>query len=398
MKPNTLANKYLYVIAYIAIAIVLCKIGFSLNLRTYKDDDVYFVNALSEMSFGEFLHMRYMTWSGRIIIEAIMVKTINIHYIWRIMIPACLLLLCHSVHRIASDKCRFSPIYSLLIMTLFFFMPSRTLNEGALWITGFYNYLLPVSFGFYSISVIHRYSDASKLQKLLSIMALPIACSNEQMGIIMIAFIVYSFVTTRSANAYRIIFTMISIVSFAILMLAPGNKLRFIGESRRIPEFADYSILDKVGLGIDRFSSMINSHNTLLLLTSVLLVLLYFKNNKGNRHLFGIASAILVLVFAISKEVKLIPSQFMSPGDWASLAFYVRYMLSLVFYVSLIYLSFLVFRDKHENIFLFLIIMAPATVLMMGFSPTVYASADRVLFIFESMLLIICFSCVKKII
>jgi len=398
MKQNTLANNTLYAIAFAAIAIVLYRTGSSLSLRTYMDDDVYFVNALSKMSLFDFLHMRYMTWSGRVIIEAIMVKTINIHITWKIMVPACLLLLCHSINKISSYKGSHSPLFLLLTVAIFFLIPPKTLTEGALWVTGFYNYLLPVSFGLYSISVLNRCNEENNLQKSLSLLALPVACSNEQMGVIMFSFIIYLYIMRREASVYRIAFTMVSLGFFALLMLAPGNKIRFIGESRRIPEFADYTLLDKLGLGMDRFSSMINSHNSLLLLTSVLLVVLYLKNYKGKLNFLGLASVTLVVAFCISKGIGLIPSKFMLPPQWVSLEFYVRYATSLVFYVSLIYLSFLIFVEKSSYVIIFFAVMAPATILMIGFSPTVYASADRVLFIFEAMMMIVCFSCARKLI
>ncbi|EKS6393996.1 TPA: hypothetical protein I4D46_08705 [Enterobacter hormaechei] len=398
MRQNTLVNNATNIVVYVAIAIVLYKLGSSLGLRTYMDDDVYFVNALAKMSLGEFLNMRYMTWSGRIIIEAIMVKTINIHYTWRVMIPCCLLLLCHSVYKLSSGKDGFSPKCVLLIMLLFFCMPTKTYTEGALWVTGFYNYLLPVSFGLYSISVLNAYQQASGMQKSLSILALPIACSNEQMGVTMIAFIVYSFMITRSIDIYRITFSVLSLASFALLMLAPGNKLRFIGESRRIPEFADFSMLDKIGMGLDRFSSLVNSQNLLMMFTSIMLVILYYKLYKGRFQIFGVAASCFVIIFNIAKEVHIIPSQFMSPGDWVNISFYFRYMLSLLFYVTFIYLSLLIFNEQNKHAIIFMVVFAPATVLMIGFSPTVYASADRVLFMFEAMLLTISFSTIRKLI
>ncbi|WP_233173372.1 hypothetical protein, partial [Enterobacter hormaechei] len=102
--------------------------------------------------------------------------------------------------------------------------------------------------------------------------------------------------------------------------------------------------------------------------------------------------------FNIAKEVHIIPSQFMSPGDWVNISFYFRYMLSLLFYVTFIYLSLLIFNEQNKHAIIFMVVFAPATVLMIGFSPTVYASADRVLFMFEAMLLTISFSTIRKLI
>ncbi len=104
MKQNTNVNNLTNVLAWFAIIITMLIIGKSLSLRTYMDDDVYFVNALKGSSLLGFLEMRYMTWSGRVIIEAIMVKTINHEYVWRFIMPVCLFILCHSICKISSTK------------------------------------------------------------------------------------------------------------------------------------------------------------------------------------------------------------------------------------------------------------------------------------------------------
>jgi hypothetical protein len=398
MKQNTIAYNLFNGLAWVAIIIIMFKIGQSLSLRTYMDDDVYFVNALKDMSLFSFLEMRYMTWSGRVIIEAIMVKTINHEYVWRFLVPVCLFILCHSICKISTNKNKFSPTFVLLIMIIFFLMPNKTYNEGAIWVTGFYNYLLPISLGFYAISVLSDDHESTITQRILSIISLPVACSNEQMGLTIIIYLVISHAIKRKANIYTLAFSLIAILSFSFLMLAPGNKIRVIGESRRIPEFSDYGFLDKVGLGLDRFSSMINGYNTLLIILSILLVALYFITNKSRISFFGITSSVIVIAFQITKAWGLIPNQFMGNGDWNDWVFYIRYSISLIFYINLIYLAFQVLNVKYDYIALAAIVFAPATVLMIGFSPTVYASADRVLFMFECLLLLVTFSCATKLI
>ena len=342
--------------------------------------------------------MRYMTWSGRVIIEAIMVKTINHEYVWRFIMPVCLFILCHSICKISSTKKNPSPILTLLMMLIFFLMPQKTYNEGAFWITGFYNYLLPISLGFYAISVINKTDESSSIEKLLSLLSLPVACSNEQMGITIVIYLVISLAITRNVKPYNATFALIALLSFSFLMLAPGNKIRLLGESRRIPEFYDFGLLDKIGLGIDRFSSMINSNSYLLLLLSILLVALYLLENHSHLNKFGVCSISIIIAFQITKELGLIPNQFMGNGDWSDWVFYTRYSASLIFYVSLIYLATHILNEKNYHIALAAIIFAPATVIMIGFSPTVYASADRVLFMFECLILLVTLALIVSII
>ncbi|EPK3137446.1 DUF6056 family protein [Enterobacter cloacae] len=346
MKQNTNVNNLTNVLAWFAIIITMLIIGKSLSLRTYMDDDVYFVNALKGSSLLGFLEMRYMTWSGRVIIEAIMVKTINHEYVWRFIMPVCLFILCHSICKISSTKKNPSPILTLLMMLIFFLMPQKTYNEGAFWITGFYNYLLPISLGFYAISVINKTDESSSIEKLLSLLSLPVACSNEQMGITIVIYLVISLAITRNVKPYNATFALIALLSFSFLMLAPGNKIRLLGESRRIPEFYDFGLLDKIGLGIDRFSSMINSNSYLLLLLSILLVALYLLENHSHLNKFGVCSISIIIAFQITKELGLIPNQFMGNGDWSDWVFYTRYSASLIFYVSLIYLATHILNEK----------------------------------------------------
>ncbi|WP_326929877.1 DUF6056 family protein [Erwinia oleae] len=397
MKQNISANKIYTTLIFVVMAIILYRIGASLDLRTYMDDDVYFVKALDNTSLFDFLHMRYMTWSGRFFIEYILVTTINHHMVWRISIPLCLLLLCYSICKTIDNGEKTHPQYFLICLILFHSMPSKTLTEGAWWVTGFYNYLLPVSFGIYAISVVIHYRSQSNFKLFTSILALPVACSNEQMAVTMIALLGTNLIIDKKINAYKTTFLTVTLLSFLILMLAPGNKLRFLGESRRIPEFADYGIIDKIGLGMDRLGVVINASNSLLLISSALLILLYFKKVRFHPDVFGTIVCTIILVFQIAKMNNLLPVQFMKPGDWINFSFYLRYTVALIFYVCIIYIICRVFNTVNDYVTVFTVIFAPATVIMIGFSPTVYASADRVLFLFECMILLVAMACVKKV-
>ncbi|HCL6625863.1 TPA: hypothetical protein N2R15_000545 [Citrobacter amalonaticus] len=395
MKPNTNVIKTLNVIAAAIIFFIMFRIGTSVSLRTFMDDDLYFVKALENTSLVDFLSVRYMTWSGRAILETILVETINISLFWKLAIPACIILLAHSFYRLFYGQKAFSSLHTLLAVIIILSMPDKSFNEGALWVTGFYNYLLPVSLGFYSFSIFLRENEHGLILKLLSLAFVIIACSNEQVGVTMIAAILVSYVSKKRFSYYNLIFTTSSVLSFVLLMLAPGNSVRFATESKRIPEFIDFNLLDKIGLGLDRLSSATSSNNMILTFLSIAIIVVFFINRKYS--ITGFIACTVIAIFNFAKHTVLLEHGFMTDGKWAQPYIYITYIACLTFLVSLIYLFILLLNRKGFNASLFLVIFAPATIIMIGFSPTVYASADRVLFLFQCMMASALYGAIMKI-
>src|SRR3546814_15693641 len=58
-------------------------------------DDAWFSRILDRQPLGEFLLFLYMHCSGRVPIEATLVRVINQHWVWRLIMSAMLLLFCH---------------------------------------------------------------------------------------------------------------------------------------------------------------------------------------------------------------------------------------------------------------------------------------------------------------
>jgi quinol-cytochrome oxidoreductase complex cytochrome b subunit len=69
----------------------------------------------------------------------------------RISIPLTLLLLACSISRISTGKASIHG--SLVALALLIGIPSIVNNDAAWWITGYYNYLLPVCAAIYTLSV-----------------------------------------------------------------------------------------------------------------------------------------------------------------------------------------------------------------------------------------------------
>ena len=395
MKLSTTAIKALNIFAAAIVLLLMYRIGTSVNLRTYMDDDLYFVKALENSSLIDFLSVRYMTWSGRVVLETILVGTITISLFWKLAIPACLILLAHSFYRLFHGEKTFSSLHILLAIIIIMSMPDKSFNDGALWVTGFYNYLLPVSLGFYSISIFLRENEHGSIQKGLSLAFVIISCSNEQVGITTMAVILVSYFFKKRFSYYNVIFSILSVLSLAVLMLAPGNSVRFSAESKRIPEFTDFSLIDKIGLGLDRLSSATSSNNIILTFLSIAMIALFIISRKYSIH--GLVACAIIIFFNAMKYFEVIDPSFMENGEWARPHLYMTYMASLSFLVSLIYLSVFLLKYKRFSASLFLIIFAPATVIMIGFSPTVYASADRILFLFQCMMACALYGALMKI-
>lgn len=122
-----------------------------------KDDDLFFLTA-SQSHFYGFLFERYMTWSGRAIIELITIATIGNLTIVKLMIFASVLLICFSSCAAFGEGKNLKYIVSFF--TLFLLIEPNVLGNSVYWIVGYYNYLLPFSLLFYAIFV---YVNQTKL-------------------------------------------------------------------------------------------------------------------------------------------------------------------------------------------------------------------------------------------
>jgi hypothetical protein len=167
---------------------------------TYADD-VTFSHALDNISIFDYLLQRYQTWSGRIVIEGLMVSTIILHGFWKIMIPLCFVFSSYLIWGITLKDKIDSKAGTLLVMAAMLLINEPVAGNAQWWVTGFYNYLLPTTCALFLIKVL--LSSSSGMRKLSTSIVLSfIATSSEQVAVFLVVTIPFIFLV-NSENRLR---------------------------------------------------------------------------------------------------------------------------------------------------------------------------------------------------
>lgn len=372
----------------------------SLNLSE-GSDDTWFMNILKDQSLLQYLQFRYQNWTGRLVLEALMTTTISYSLFWKSAVPGCIILFSYSIWRIVLSTNINHYIGIPLITTLFMLISPSVNDFSSWWITGFYNYLLPVSAGAYSMMIFTRGHEVNKTQKYISLLFLSICCSSEQVSFVFLPTVLIFSIYKSKLFVFDKIFIALTFIFTLILYTAPGNYKRYIDETHTwFPEFSEYNTIHKITLGIDRLSNHLYDKSNILFNIGVVIVLFLFINKKRNNFTFFFITLILslkLLVYILSSRVSnlnlIYTSEFLSPKNWWNYHIYISYITTLLTIVAMNYAHFVVFQRKTHALFIsFLLCIGAASVVIVGFSPTVYASGSRILFVFDiCMIIYLCY-------
>lgn len=382
-------------------------------------DDVMFSNAITNNeNMLEFLCNRYSSWSSRIIIEFIIVTVLHISFdLWKVLNILIWTLLVKSVSKICMND---NYIIDIIICALVFVFPINVINNTG-WVATTMNYLWVVSLGCYSISLIIDYIKDKKIS-LLKAFSYLFAClystNQEQMAVvefcIFVIFLIYELIKNKSFKILKnrkelIILLIITVCNLIFILLCPGNYIRKEIEIEKwFPEYSSFNILQKIELGITSTMSTLVFNFNLYYFILTSLIFIYNKYVSKNKFdmlisaipiaascLFILFKNIIILCFGIDilkfKALALMSKLDVSILD-DILIFYIYILILLIIPISL----YRIFKDKKISIICVgIYLLGIITRLIMGFSPTVFASGERT-FIFLYVSFIICITFVLK--
>lgn len=384
---------------YLFVLLLLISIGMGVHLQKIADD-LYFIHILETSTFHEFITSRYLTWSGRVVLDALTVGTINFPPSWRFGIPASISIICLSISRMVTG--RFDIHTFVTCLFLFLSIPKSILDNAAWWITGYYNYLLPVAAMFYSLSIFIKQEQARSAEKTVSLACLLLSCFNEQTAMLTLSVCAALISTSHRMRCfYSYAYLLMAGICTSILLFSPGNYIRFEKESWRwMPGFQTEGILNKVILGADRMHEAVVMSDGMVFFILSLLCLLLIRKNRPNGIMPSLFSCVLFfhILMIICLKIHLVSpgnsfynSEYLNPTRGISVSRYLSYFISLMALIAVFYaLAISSVLDSRFIKPLFSLIMGCATVFMMGFSPTVYASGMRVLFLWEVISMTVC--------
>jgi len=364
-----------------------------LSLRG-ANDDVFFSKALESRGLVDFLLYRYDTWSGRVTLEGLLTATIGIETFWKIIIPTSFIVLVCSISKLATNSVGFYTTISAAVILL---LTPRMINEDSFfWVTGAYNYIIPFSLAIYSLSVFSS-MKRGVINSTLSILALLIASFSEQSAIflLLISILMLALKKVR-LSWYSIIYILVLTICSLIMFSAPGNSLRFAAESATwMPGFREYSILTKVMFGIDRLASTYSMpYNIPIFCLSAVLIYLNRGRKLGFLHL---ASCFVIFTYMVLSLITSLSGHGLSrfffnwlspdllypwPEKFSSLSGWANMLFTMIYSVCIMFNSALLIRGlDRTSVPLIAISCGMASVVMIGFSPTVYASYFRVAYL-----------------
>lgn len=368
------------------LAVFYLSFYFSLNFNPFSDDQIFLEAATSGISPLQYLSERYHTWTGRIAIESIMFATIATPLLWKLAIPTFLLLAAYSTWKsFLSDKIHYYYGIPLCLFSLMLINPA-ILSTTVFYVTGFYNYLLPISCGLFATAIFIRPTAFSTLEKLIAIPLAFIASQSEQVGISMIGAFTASLIWDhKNLITLRVTLYLVVSAGFTLLLTAPGNYLRLASEVIYMPEFKDYSFLRKVLTGFDVFNAhYVDPGNLYPKAVALLLALLTIWKNFSLKRtalilvICGVFQGSIFSYIFLTGDNEYYSIRYLSSGF--GLAYFLSYTLSITSLISMIYIMRKTLNTNYEFYLgaLLVLLHAGATTIV-GLSPTAYESGPRVL-------------------
>lgn len=380
------------------VGAVMLVLHFLMDLG-FGDDSIfiqYLENPFNVAKMLEVIEWRYNEWSSRIFIETFLFFIVHYPIIWKILDTLIMVWIVASLASIFNSKK--SVLINWLIVLLILAFPFRTMNSAG-WIATTLNYSWPLAFGLFAIIPIANRVKGVKTPLWIEILSFPcllFAANQEQMGAIMFAIyiviLIYLWKTNKKAPWLVLSSAIIIFASLIFILTCPGNDSRMNSEINTwFPDFENLSFLRKVELGYSSsLHEFIMQPNIVFSIFSTVLAIFTFAkcNKKALRVIACIPLVVSTILGLLSNiTVLCIPNlvgirnnmskygsgiQLLNPYSWA-----MDIILTAVLLCCLISLWNL-FDDKRYSILsCFLVLLGLGSRMIMGFSPTIWASSDR---------------------
>jgi hypothetical protein len=219
----------------------------------------------------------------------------------------------------------------------------------------------------------------------------------EQSALILVCFTIFTLIYCVSkkikVEIYHIVLVILIVASAIYSMSAVGNSVRYTAETLRwFPSFNMLSTFDKMFLGLNfTFSHLFLSVNVIVLIMAILLFCLIVQKTRDIFTLFISSIPILYTIihfFSIDFLYQFIRVD--SGSFFYTKLQYLSTFLALVVSMLFVYLFFIAFEKIESGILLTLFWGAAiCSSMLMGFSPTIYASGGRVFYFTDIFLVFI---------
>ena len=413
--------KSIYTKEYFPFLVLLIPVTiFHLNIISLIGDDVLFKNALKEPNFIEILINRYNTWSSRLIIEFTTIMILQFDYhLWKIIDIGLIISLAISTSKlfIERDKQKFNWIIIFLILMY----PFKIMSEGG-WGATTTNYLWPLCLGVFAtipIKKVYHNEELHGYEYFLYSTALLYAANQEQMALILcfiyILFSAYFFYMNNSSR-YIILQACICLTSLVFILTAPGNYARLFKETTKwFPDYNLLNFMDKFILGFTTtiLSYILNFDAIFITFCLFISISVWKKYNKALYRLMSLTPLFFSVFFNLYQKIicRTIPSltsmYVQYPGkvflknidiiNFNHLSSYFSLIIGAITVGAIFFSIFLIFRNSKTGwLCLMVFSIGFSSRVVMGFSPTIFASGLRTYTFLYFSLIICCLLLIKE--
>lgn len=356
-----------------------------LFMKPGEADDSWFINNYTGNPLS-FAYMRYMQWSSRFLIEMVLVVIVSLPLIlWKVLDTLMIVLLFYSGNKLLNVKDRKILIFEILLIMI---LPWKVFGETG-WIATTLNYTWPITLGFYGFSILLE-EKTNFLKQIISFLCIIFACNQEQMCCVMIAFIIICFCIRtfqKKNNKVFLIPFIICILMGVLHIICPGNSMRQISEMQTwYPAFQNFDVLDKISIGIISTVTVILFDFRIIYIAFIGMLILYIKYLPLNKKLSYIIQFILVcFIFINIYPFDSTQLMFYSKAQESIVIAFMNFVLPVLLFsllISIVIYLILKTKNKYNYMFVLLFLSGICSRLILGFSPTVYASGKRTVIYF----------------
>ncbi len=377
-----------------------------------KTDDGHFLGILNEDGFilKEWLRQRYMNVSGRTVSEFLMMSFLKINPIfWKLFASLAFIFIAWFLQKISIaftgglDEKR-KNIFACCVPFLVFI---GALNSGAYWFAGSFTFLFP--FASFLAAILPLVFDLFNISynKLIFIpiaaAASLLSCSQEQATALTIAFwllLIIALSAKKKIKWHHFVAIPFGAAGAYSLFSSPGMAGRIAMESGSFERFGEMDLLEKIICGFSNYFGY--SFFMSIAVTGIFAVLLalavgtLYDGKKIKAFvkifiifLFTVCAAVNLIYLAIKKQI---PdkgfTKMLQSGEYDIVNIITLVLCFLL--LGTIFTMIVLIIKRSPNVGLSVAVCFAAAVcsgVVMGFSPSIYASGQRV-FYFTDMLML----------
>lgn len=403
-KKNRIIKAVVYLTVFLLILYLEC------TFITKKWDDLWFAALWDQGDFNLFNYIvfRFNKWSSRVFIESTLIPVARAPlYVFNICNALFVVLMVWDLYQLTRSNPLDPELNALQLLvcacSIFLFYPLISMSEAG-WIATCLNYLWPGACLLYCLVMVRKQAFGGKIagwQIVLFVLAGLFGTNTEQTMVIATCVVAIYAIYQYRQNPDNLkkmtllwILIGIAILQWALFVLSPGNRNRSANEVETwFPAFADFSLLQKVDIGITTTIGTfftLDYHLTLLFTLMIFLSYQLSEENIVDRVLSLIPFVVSVYTFTILTNQAAHASfdQFFSAREgiiFTAQAFswkvYVLYLIYCAFFALIFYLLIKRFHFSPVSWTMGIaLLLGLASKAMLGFSPTVWASGSRTAF------------------